>query len=199
MHLAEARSFGAVRAGFVTMAGGVVMILGTLLPFQRISTSIPEVPTESFSALDLSEGPLYLGLGGLIAAFGLVIFLGRGALPRALGALAALAGGIALVAGIMDVMSMGEGGLRLIADAVAGRTSGVSSDRVLRFLRQRDVSVTAGVGLFVLIAGSLVAVIGGVWAALTPSAATVRLPAPPPPPTTEGEPYEEAGDGEGSG
>jgi hypothetical protein len=185
------RSFGAVRAGFVTMAGGVVTILGTLLPFQRISTTIPDVPAESFSALDLSGGPLYLGLGEAMAAFGLVILLGRGALPRALGALAALAGGIALVAGIVDVVGMGEEGVRILADAVAGRTPGVSSDQVLRFLTQRDVSVTAGIGPFVILAGSLLAVVGGVWAAVTRTTVAM-LPPPSAPSTDVGEPPEEA-------
>lgn len=192
---APARTFGAVRAGFVTMAGGLVMTLGTLLPFQRISTTIPDVPSESFSALDLSDGPFYLGLGAGIAAAGLVILLGRGALPRALGALAALAGGIALVAGILDVLGMGEEGLRIIADAVAGRIPGVGSDQVLQFLRQRDVSVAAGIGLFVILAGSLVAVMGGVWAALTRTTAAAVPPAPPPP--LPGEPPEEPEASEG--
>jgi hypothetical protein len=181
------RSFGSVRAGFVTMAGGVVMILGTVLPFQRIATNIPGVPAESFSALDLSEGPLYLGLGGTVAAFGLVILLGRGALPRALGALAILGGAIALVAGVIDVMGTGEEGLRILADAVAHSTRRVSAEQVLTILRQRDVSVTPGIGLFVILAGSLVAVMGGVWAAVTRTPVAVAPPAPPPPAPGEGE------------
>jgi hypothetical protein len=189
VHAAPVKSFGAVRAGFVTLAGGVVTILGTLLPFQRISTNIPDVPAESFSALDLSDGPLYLGLGGAIAAFGLLILLGRGALPRAMGSLAALAGGIALVASIIDVTGMGEEGVRILADAVAGRTPGVSSDQVVRFLTQRDVSVSAGIGLFVILAGSLLAVVGGVWAAVTRTEVAM-LPAPPAPSPHEGEPPE---------
>jgi hypothetical protein len=190
VHAPPVRSFGAVRAGFVTMAGGVVMILGTLLPFQRISANIPDVPAESFSALDFSDGPLYLGLGGAVFAFGLVILLGRGGLTRALGALAALAGVIALVAGIMDVLDVGKEGIRVIADAVADSTPGVSSDQVLRFLRQRDVSLTTGIGLFVILAGSLVAVIGGVWAVVTPPAVAVP-PAAPSSPPAKGEPPEE--------
>jgi hypothetical protein len=187
---APARSFGTVRAGFVTMAAGVVMVLGTLLPFQRVSANIPDVPSESFSALDLSDGPLYLALGGVIAAFGLVILLvGRGALPRVLGGLAAVAGAVALVAGIIDLMGTGEEGLQVIADAVAGRTPGVDSGQVLQFLRERDVSVTAGIGLFVILAGSLVALTGGVWAALTRRATVVVPPALAPP--SPGEPPDE--------
>ena len=182
METAPARSFGTVRAGFVTMAGGVVLILGTLLPFQRISSTVPDVPMESFSALDLSGGPLYLGLGGVIAACGAVIMLGRGVLPRVLGVLAAVAGLIALVVGILDVTGMGEEGLRILAEAVSGRSPGVSSDQVLQFLRERDASVTAGIGLFVILAGSIVAVTGGLWAAFTPAAVVPAAPPPPPAP-----------------
>lgn len=179
--IAAARPTGAVRAGIVTMAGGLVMILGTLLPFLQVSAGLSGLPTQSASGLDTPDGKLFLWFGAAIAVFGLVILLTRGVLPKVMGVLAVLAGGIMAVAGIVDLTGLGEEGLRAIADATAEQTPGVTSDQVIQLLRQVGVSVDAGIGLYVTLAGTAISVIGGVWAIFTRTTAPT-VPAPPPPP-----------------
>ncbi|MGH2681712.1 MAG: hypothetical protein ACRDIX_00580 [Actinomycetota bacterium] len=92
-----------------------------------------------------------------------------------MGVLAVLAGGFMLVAGIIDLTGLGDEGLQALADAVAEETPGVTAEQILQILRQVGVSVSAGIGLYVALVGSLISVIGGVWAIVT------RTSVPPPP------------------
>ncbi|HEV8573014.1 MAG TPA: hypothetical protein VGR49_08230 [Actinomycetota bacterium] len=175
MGTVTARPAGAARAGFVTMAGGILMTLGTLLPFLSVSAAATGLPAESVSGLDTPDGKLFLGFGAGIAVIGLVILLSRGMLPRVMGILAGLAGGFMLVAGIIDLTGLGEEGLRSLAEAAAEETPGVTVDQILQILRQVGVSVNAGIGLYVVLVGTVISLIGGVWAIFT------RTTAPPPP------------------
>jgi len=189
MGIATTRAAGAARAGFVTMAGGILMILGTLLPFLSVSAGASGLPTESVSGLDTPDGKLFLGVGVAIAVFGLVILLTRGAIPKIMGVLAVLAGGFMLVAGIINLTGLGEEGLRSLADAAAEETPGVTSDQILQILRQVGVSVNAGIGLYIVVVGSLISVIGGLWAIFTRTAGPLPpAPTPPAPGTTWTEP-----------
>jgi len=186
---ATTRATGAARAGFVTMAGGILMILGTLLPFLSVSAGASGLPTESVSGLDTPDGKLFLGVGVAIAVFGLVILLTRGAIPKIMGVLAVLAGGFMLVAGIIDLTGLGEEGLRSLADTAAEETPGVTSDQILQILRQVGVSVNAGIGLYVVLVGSLISLIGGLWAIFSRTAVLPPpAPTPPVPGTTWTEP-----------
>jgi hypothetical protein len=177
-----ARLAGAARAGFVTMAGGVVMILGTFLPFVRVATSFPGVPTQNVSGLDTDDGKLFLAFGAGIAVFGLIILLTRGVIPRVMGVLALLGGGFMGVAGIIDLTSFGDEALREVAAAAAAETPGTTTEQVLQLFQQLGVTLDPGIGLYVVLAGTLISVIGGVWAILTRTSAPV--PAAPPPPGT---------------
>jgi hypothetical protein len=173
-----ARPTGAARAGFVTMAGGILMILGTLLPFATVSAEgVPGFTTESASGLDFPRGGMFLGFGVGIAVVGLVMLLTKEVVPKILGVLAVLAGGSMLVAGIMQLTGLEQS----IAEAAAEVNPGVTADQVLQALRQVGVSVNAGIGLYVVLAGSLISAAGGVWAIVTRTTATP--PAPPAPRT----------------
>jgi hypothetical protein len=188
-----ARPVGTARAGFVTMAGGILMILGTLLPFLSVSAGASGLPTESVSGLDTPDGKLFLGVGVAIAVFGLVILLTRGVVPKFMGVLAVLAGGFMLVAGIIDLAGLGDEGLRSLAEAAAEETPGVTAEQILQILRQVGVSVNAGIGLYVVLVGSAIAVIGGLWAIFTRTTVAVpAAPAPPPPGTGWTEPAQAA-------
>lgn len=177
-----ARPAGAVRAGFVTMAGGILMVLGTFLAFVRVTTSFPGVPTQSVSGLDTDDGKLFLGFGIGIAVIGLIILLTRGVLPRVLGVLAVLAGGFMGVAGIIDLTSFGDEALREVAAAAAAETPGATAEQVFQLFQQLGVSLSPGIGLYIVLGGAFIAVIGGLWAILTRTSAAV--PAAPPPPGT---------------
>jgi hypothetical protein len=101
-----------------------------------------------------------------------------------MGVLAVLAGGFMLVAGIIDLTGLGEEGLRSLAEAAAEETPGVTADQILQILRQVGVSVNAGIGLYVVLVGTVIAVIGGLWAIFTRTTAAVpAAPAPPRPGT----------------
>ncbi|HEV8682814.1 MAG TPA: hypothetical protein VGS09_08590 [Actinomycetota bacterium] len=187
-----ARPTGAARAGFVTMAGGIVMILGALLPFVRVTTSIPGVPAENFSGLDTDDGKVLVAIGIGVAVVGVVVLLTRGVIPKVMGVLGVVAGGLVVLRGIVLLTSFGEEALREVADAAAAEAPGVTADQLLQLFQQFGVTLHPGIGLYVGLAGGVIAALGGVWAILTRTAA-----APPPPPapgtgTGRGQPAEAA-------
>jgi Tryptophan-associated transmembrane protein (Trp_oprn_chp) len=170
----------AARAAFVTMAGGILMVLGALLTFVRVTTTIPGVPAESFTGLETDDGKILLAVGIIVALFGVAILLTRGVVPKVMGVLAALAGALVVLRGIVLLTQFDEEGLREVAEAAAAET-GATADQILQLFEQFGVTLHPGIGLYIALAGGVIAVIGGVWAIITRTA-----PAPPPPPPAPG-------------
>lgn len=172
---------GMVRAGFVTIGGGVLIILGTLLPFATVSTTVPGVPTQNIDGLDTGWGKIFLLIGLGIAILGVIILLTHGLIPRILGVLALVGGGVVVVRVLIDLFSFGDAALREIAEVAAAEDPSATVAQFLQLYRELGLSVDPGIGLFVLLVAGLLSMIGGVWALLTRTPASV--PAAPPPPS----------------
>lgn len=177
----------------VTIAGGLLMVVGSLLPFVSVEAGAFG-GSQTFTGLDTPDGKFTLGAGVALAVLGAVILAAAGVLPKVMGGLALVLGGVMAVLIWMDIASLGADALRNLVRESGAVPPGVSEDQVVEILEQSGVSVSAGVGLYLAFAGAIVGAVGGIMAlvartrrpeAAPPSASPEAPPAPPPPPPAE--------------
>jgi hypothetical protein len=127
--------------------GGLAIAAAPLLPW--VSATSPELGDASRTGLDIGRGPVFVIVAGLVAVGAAILLRFDGELRRLgvqLGILAALVAGYVAWLGWQDAANPAESLL-------------VSRDEV-------SVAYTAGVGLWVLLAGSVAAAAGAVGAAI---------------------------------
>lgn len=150
---------GAV-AGVVAAIGGALMAVGALLSFASVEAF---GVSQSVGGLDTDDGPVYLGAGLVLAVLGIVILVLRSTVVRrVLGVTGILVAGFMTYAGIVDITSL--------SDDIPPELLG-------------EVSVSAGIGLYLVLAGAVVALIGSGMALFSREEARVIAPPAPPPPT----------------
>jgi hypothetical protein len=144
----------------LTGLGGLLMVIGAILPFVTGSAGGP-FEGQSLGGLDTPDGKLYLGVGIGLIVFAFLIWATRSpALRKILGVLVILASGFMVYAGIVDISDVRD---------------------------QAEVDI--GIGLYIVLVGSIIGVVGGVLSLITtrstleapPPPAEASMPPPPPP------------------
>ena len=178
---------GAPIAAIVAIAGGVLLAVGSFLPWAEVSGSGESVTA---NGLDGSDGFITLAAGVVAVVIGIVMLR---ATRRAVAVLAILAGLIGGGLAVYDAITAKDSVLDAAAEDLAP-TFGVPAEQVRAALDQAidagQLGVSISIGLYVVMAGGLVAVLGGVLGlrdtTSEPSVATpvAAADAPPMPPFT---------------
>jgi len=189
-------------AAIVTIVGGVLLAVASFLPWAKVSGSGASVTAKG---LDGSDGYITLAAGLIAVVAGLVMLR---ATRRVLAVVAVLVGLVGGGIALYDALTAKDSVLDAAAEELAP-SFGVSADQVRAALDQAvdsgTLGVSIGVGLYIAIAGGLVAIAGGVLGLretvaepaaaptaptpATPSApaqAPRESPASPPPPDASG-------------
>lgn len=168
-------------AGLMVL-GGVAMALGAVLTFAKLDVGELPIDARSIGGLDTPDGKLFLIVGiALVVLGGLMWIATSAALRRVAAVLAILGAGFMLYAAIVDITGIEDESLDAIAEAGAATTPGVSVEQVRAALEQFNVSISPGIGLYIVLAGAALGVISGVLALLA-KRPEPALPAAPPPP-----------------
>lgn len=144
-------------------AGGLLLVVGSLLTFA--TADIAGFGSVGINGLDTDDGKLFLGVGVALLVIAAVVWISRSATSRRIfGGIATLAASFMVVAAIMDVTTLEDD----IPEALAA-----------------DISVSAGIGLYLVLAGAVIATLGGVQILFgrLPAREQVEAPPPPPPPS----------------
>lgn len=166
----------------ITVLGGVAMALGAVLTFAKLDVGQLPIDARSIGGLDTPDGKLFLGVGiALVVLGGLMWIATSAALRRVAAVLAILGAAFMLYAAIVDITGIEDESLDAIAEAGAATTPGVTVEQVRAALEQFNVSIKPGIGLYIVLAGAALGVIGGVLALLA-KRPEPALPAAPPPP-----------------
>ena len=184
--------------GVVALVGGVLVVVGSFLPWARLSAAGTAV---SAKGIDGSDGKITLICGIVLLLYGIGGMTGAvRAGKRALAVVAIIAG---LIAGGLALYDAATAKKRIVDDlssTVAGKV-GVSTDQARRLLQAAvdsgRVQIRLGFGIFLVIGGGLLGVVGGVvgLSSAGPAASsasverTAYVPptfgAPPPPPGSQ--------------
>lgn len=176
-------------AAAIMVLGGVAMALGAVLTFAKLDVGQLPIDARSIGGLDTPDGKLFLGVGiALVVLGGLMWIATSAALRRVAAVLAILGAAFMLYAAIIDITGIEDESLDAIAEAGAATTPGVSVEQVRAALEQFNVSIDPGIGLYIVLAGAALGVIGGVLGLLAKRPepilpASPLPPGPPPPPT----------------
>jgi hypothetical protein len=142
--------------GGITLVGAALIIVGVLLPWVTISFG---GLSENVSGLDTDDGKIALGIGAVVALFGLIMLVKptRGVLLGA--GIVALILGVAQA--IFSVIDLSD-----ISDAAGG---------------VEGLEASAGIGLYLTLGGAVVALVGGLMGILAARRMPRGAPAPPAP------------------
>lgn len=189
---------GAPTAAIVAIVGGALLAVGSFLPWAEVSGSGASVTAKG---LDGSDGYITLAAGLVAVVVGLVMLR---ATRRAVAVLAILAGLVGGGLAVYDAVTAKDSVLDAAAEDLAP-SFGVSADQVRAALDQAidagQLGVSISIGLYVVMAGGLVAIVGGVLglrqtesepAPVTQAESQAATDAPPMPPPTPAVP--EAGE-----
>ena len=169
-------------AAAIMVLGGVAMALGAVLTFAKVDVGQLPIDARSIGGLDTPDGKLFLGVGiALVVLGGLMWIATSAALRRVAAVLAILGSAFMLYAAIIDITGIEDESLDAIAEAGAATTPGVSVEQVRAALEQFNVSIDPGIGLYIVLGGAALGVIGGVLGLLAKRPEPM-LPAAPPPP-----------------
>jgi hypothetical protein len=162
--------------------GGLLMAIGALLPFAKVEAGELPIPAQTVGGLDTPDGKLFLGVGIGLVILGGLIWVAKSRAPRMVAAVLAIAAaGFMLYAAVVDITGIEAESLDAIAEAGAAQTPGVSVEQVRAALDQFNVSISTGIGLYIVLGGAAIAVIGGILSLIAKQPEPM-LPAAPPPP-----------------
>lgn len=176
---------GAPTAAIVAIVGGALLAVGSFLPWAEVSGSGASVTAKG---LDGSDGYITLAAGLVAVVVGLVMLRGT---KQAVAVLVILAGLVGGGLAVYDAVTAKDSVLDAAAEDLAP-SFGVSADQVRAALDQAidagQLGVSISIGLYVVMAGGLVAIVGGVLGlrrtASEPMPATQAATDAPPMPTS---------------
>lgn len=190
-------------AGILGVIGGALLALGSFLAWAEVSGGGTSVTARG---VDDRHGYITLVAGLVAVVAGIVMAKG---MRRALAVLVILAGIVGGGIGLYDALTAKDSVLDAAAEELAP-TFGTSAQQVRTVLDQAidagEFSVSIGIGLYVVIGGGVVALVGGMLglrgsgepavpgqtaapaAPATPIGGPDMQPAPMPPPTSQADP-----------
>lgn len=181
----EAKSGG--QAAIIALVGGVVMAVGSLLAWAKVSINLVGLnQSETVKGIDGSDGKITIVLGVVIVVLA-ALALGKLA-KKATGWIITGCAVIATGLGAWDWTDIKSKGDDIVHQAAAA--AGGNAD-VIKMLED-GIKVSTGIGLYLVVLGGIMAIVGGIMLATKKSAATAAAPpstpwappptAPPPPP-----------------
>jgi hypothetical protein len=174
-------------AGILGIVGGALMAVGSFLAWAEVSGGGTSVTAKG---VDGSDGYITLGAGLVAVVLGIVMASGT---KRVLAVLVILAGIVGGGIGLYDALTAKDSVLDAAAEELAP-SFGASAELVRTALDQAidagQLSVTISIGLYVVIAGGIVALVGGILGLRGSSEPEVagQTAAPAPPVTASGAP-----------
>jgi hypothetical protein len=166
-------------AGILGIIGGALMAVGSFLAWAEVSGGGTSVTAKG---VDGSDGYITLVAGLVAVVLGIVMARGT---KRVLAVLVILAGIVGGGIGLYDALTAKDSVLDAAAEELAP-SFGASAELVRTALDQAidagQLSVTIGIGLYVVIAGGIVALVGGILGlrgSSEPEVAGQTAPAPP--------------------
>lgn len=176
---------GSTRApvgAILAIVGGALLAIGSFLAWAEVSG---EGTTVTAKGVDGSDGYITLAAGAVALLVGIAMTRRT---KRMLAVLVILAGIVGGGIGLYDALTAKDSVLDAAAEELAP-TFGVSAEEVRAVLDQAidagQLSVSISIGLYVVIAGGLVALVGGILglrgSAAEPAAASGTFAAAPPP------------------
>ncbi|MGA9159802.1 MAG: hypothetical protein WB297_02900 [Actinomycetota bacterium] len=170
--------------GILAIVGGGLLAIGSFLAWAEVSGGGTSVTAKG---IDGSDGYITLAAGLVAILVGIVMMRGS---RRALAILAILAGVVGGGIGLYDAVTAKDSVLDAAAEELAP-SFGASTEQVRAALDQAidagQLSVSVSIGLYVVIAGGVVAVVGGIAGlrgSVSEPASAADSSAPPPPLTT---------------
>ncbi|MGH2740669.1 MAG: hypothetical protein ACRDH6_09345 [Actinomycetota bacterium] len=169
----------------LALIGGLVAAAGSVLRWATVDVELAEAglpaQREVVSGLDTSDGKVFLIIGVVVAGLAVMSWLLRSMVARrVLGVLMVVAAGFTVWGAAVDLVDIEDQGLRGIAEQFASQNASVNLEVVLEQLRA-FVSISPGIGLYLVIGGAAVALAGGAWTLISPGGER-SAPAPLPPP-----------------
>ena len=167
--------------GILAIVGGALLAIGSFLAWAAVSGGGTSVTAKG---IDGSDGYITLAAGLVALVVGIVMMRGT---RRALAILAILAGVVGGGIGLYDAVTAKDSVLDAAAEELAP-SFGASTEQVRAALDQAidagQLSVSISIGLYVVIAGGIVAVVGGIAGlrgSVSEPAGAADPSAPPPP------------------
>jgi hypothetical protein len=146
-------------AAIVAIVGGALLAVGSFLPWAEVSGSDASVTAKG---LDGSDGYITLAAGLVAVVTGLMMLRGT---RRAVAVVAVLVGLVGGGLALSDTLTAKDSVLDAAAEELAP-SFGVSAEQVRAALDlaidDGQLGVSIGVGLYVAMAGGLIAIVGGV-------------------------------------
>ena len=151
--------------GLGAAAGGALVVLGVFMPWIRVSQPALGFLAQAISGTASAAGRVALVCGLFLLCCSAIVVTARGPLRR-MAAAAAIALGLcaagAAVAGIATMDSRADAALRSDVERAIGHAlSGAQIAGLGENLRSAGFNVTPGAGVFVVLAGGLLAAAGG--------------------------------------
>ncbi|MGH2740670.1 MAG: hypothetical protein ACRDH6_09350 [Actinomycetota bacterium] len=141
-------------------AGGLLLVVGSILTFA--TADITGFGSIGINGLDTDDGKLFLVGGIVLLIIAAIVWIGHSpTMRRIFGGIATLAAALMVVAVVFDLTTLEDD----IPETLAS-----------------DVSVTAGIGLYIVLVGAGVATIGAIQILFGRLPARDRMEPPPPPP-----------------
>jgi hypothetical protein len=161
--------------GGIALAGGVLVVVGSVLNWAKVAVDMAGVGSTkaSFSGMDLRDGKATLAIGALVIAAALAGMLVKRGPVRIGPVIVEIAGGgTAAALGVMTASGINASALDALVKA-SGQAAGPAAVAAREILAE-SAAVNAGWGLYLVILGGVVALMGGVVAAIALRNATRR-------------------------
>lgn len=156
----------------LAILGGALLVIGSILDWATLDVALAgQTLSESFGGLDGSDGWITLGSGAVAIAVGIVAMSSGG--RRVLAILAILAGLVGGGVGLYDAVTAESNSLDEFAEGI-GATRG-DVDAAIE-TGELEFELSIGIGLYLAIAGGVLALVGG---ALQLSGSGTSAPAMP--------------------
>lgn len=147
--------------------GGVLVVLGSILTWAKLAMNMPGpgAKAEALSGMGGGDGKITLALGALAiaVAVGSLLVKAKGGLGVGLAVVSLAAGALAAIVGVMFAMDVHTHALDY-AISRAGQNP-AEYPGPARTILDQATAVTRGWGLYLVILGGVVVVIGGILAA----------------------------------
>lgn len=142
---------GTKRGELALLIGGILLIVGTFLTF--VTVDYGDGTNEGFNASDVEQAVNYLMAGGIAIVLAGILWVAKGATARKVLAVIGIItiGYLGVYAGFVDITSISD-----LGD-----------------------SASAGLGLYVMTAGGVIAVVGAILAAKGGDETSAAAPPPP--------------------
>jgi tryptophan-associated transmembrane protein len=162
----------------IALIGGVVLVISSFLPWFKVAF---RGASQTVAGTKASDGKITLVCGLLVAIAAVVILVGKSAgLRRGMAILAIVAGLAGAAVGAIDLFTKDRQVDDILRKSLAGSTGHTATAAELalahKFLDRLGFSISASIGIYLILAGGLVGLVGGAMAVAQKEAA----PAAPP-------------------